>query len=479
MLKKSLKQYLLTQQSILSFLAQGRDVEDCLLRIFTDMEAAARPLNTQISLLVREPGRTVLCAPTLNALQQEPLLALSDALKQIDFDECLVISDLAQPSGVVPVVVQKELHLQGWHSLWLEPVRNNLGQSQGLLIMQARQTYYPDKKAYSAMAAYINVLSSVLEKHSKDLEIKMLNDQLSTSLSRLQVFHQVQPDIGLVISEEGVCVDAFGEQVLPGFTFASDYLNQSIKEFLPEEVSKKVEGVIQHAFSSGQTQIVEFEFELNGEIKIFEGRIAEIDGYGVLEPKLKHVIWMARDITQRKLSEKRIEELAFYDPLTHLPNRNLLMDRLQHTIDQVKRQKTIGALIFVDLDGFKDVNDQFGHDYGDELLTLVAQRMNDCLRDSDTVARYGGDEFVIVLERFDDNLESMHSEVMNVSKRVLDSLKPGMIVRDQPFLINASVGVSFIYGENAQANTVLKEADNAMYQAKNTGKGQICLYKAG
>ena len=107
---------------------------------------------------------------------------------------------------------------------------------------------------------------------------------------------------------------------------------------------------------------------------------------------------MGRDITERKQVESQIERLAFYDSLTGLPNRRLLVDRLQHATAAVARSGTQGALLFIDLDNFKDLNDTLGHDTGDQLLLQVAQRLKGCVRESDTVARFGGDEFVVLVE---------------------------------------------------------------------------------
>ena len=484
MLKKSLQQCLRTQQSVLESMAQGKELNDCLFRVFRNLESAVQPYTAKAFLLVKEPkgvfshiaGATAENCCELVGHELSRDIANGNLIKLNP--KSRIISDLTQPSFSISSYLQQRLLHNGWRSLWVEPIYSSSEQCLGMLVFQTREVYEPDQNGLDLMSAYVGVLRCILEKYQKDFEVKVLNEQLKASLDRLQVYYQVMPDIGMVINEEGEYVDVYGAHDVLGYKDAESLIGKTISENLDTAVAKDIMEATRTALESNKPEVFEYEMIVNGEVAIFESRVVPIEQYLKAEPEKRHVVWVARDITKRRLSEKRIERLAFYDPLTQLPNRRLLMDRLQHTIEHVKRQKTIGALIFEDLDGFKQVNDQFGHDYGDELLTAVAQRLNESLRDSDTVARFGGDEFVIVLERFDDNLEDMYNEVMNVSRRVLDCLKPGITVRGQSFLINASLGISMIYGAHISADTVIHEADQAMYQAKHTGKGQICMFKA-
>lgn len=484
MLKKSLQQCLRTQQSVLESMAQGKELEDCLFRVFRNLESAVQPYTAKAFLLIKEAKGAfshIAGATAENCCElvgQELSRDIADG-NLIELNpRSRIISDLTQPSFTISSYLQQRLLQNGWRSLWVEPIYTSTDECLGLLVFQTREIYKPDQNGKDLMSDYVNVLRCLLEKYQKDFEIKSRNQELKSSLDRLQVFYQVMPDIAMVLNEAGEYVDVYGSYDEFGYQDAENLIGKPISCNLGATVARDIMSATKHALETKQPEIFEYETTVDGHEAIFESRVVPIEHYLADDPERQHVIWIARDITQRRLSEKRIERLAFYDPLTKLPNRRLLMDRLQHTIEHVKRQKTLGALIFVDLDGFKQVNDQFGHDFGDELLVEVAARLNESLRDTDTVARFGGDEFVIVLERFDDNLEAMYTEVMNVSKRVLECLKPGITVRHQSFLINASLGISMIYGAHTNADTVLHEADQAMYQAKHTGKGQICLFKA-
>ncbi|MBU1690709.1 MAG: diguanylate cyclase [Gammaproteobacteria bacterium] len=176
------------------------------------------------------------------------------------------------------------------------------------------------------------------------------------------------------------------------------------------------------------------------------------------------------DITERKLAEEKIQQLAFYDALTGLPNRRLLMDRLHQALAASTRSGQHGAVMFLDIDRFKILNDTKGHDVGDMLLVEVAKRLLGCVRDVDTVARLGGDEFVVVLE----TLSSAEVEAATAAELVVEKTRTAL---NQPYQLHeyeyrttASVGVSMFYGNQQSAHDLLKCADRAMYQTKIAGR---------
>lgn len=197
---------------------------------------------------------------------------------------------------------------------------------------------------------------------------------------------------------------------------------------------------------------------------------AVYDGAGLVT----HYVATHTDITLRKAAEDEIKHLAFYDPLTHLPNRRLLRDRLQHAVAQAKRDSTQLALMFVDLDKFKPVNDQHGHAAGDQLLKAVAHRLSTCVRESDTVARVGGDEFVVLLSMISGALDAVlvAEKVHSVLQQAFD-LSDGVHVN-----ISSSAGIA-IYPEHGSTEAELTQhADAAMYQAKATGRDRFVLFDA-
>jgi len=186
---------------------------------------------------------------------------------------------------------------------------------------------------------------------------------------------------------------------------------------------------------------------------------------------VEHLVIIKRDITDRKAKELKLAELAHYDTLTKLPNRLLFSDRLSHSIAQADRNKTGLSVIFFDLDGFKEVNDTFGHEIGDELLKQVAERVRGVLRDSDTVARMGGDEFTVILE----NTRSTKN-ASTAAEKILKALSQPFMVDSNELHITASIGISQYPEDGIDSESLVRNADAAMYRAKELGRNRFCIY---
>ncbi|MBN2428756.1 MAG: EAL domain-containing protein [Deltaproteobacteria bacterium] len=178
-----------------------------------------------------------------------------------------------------------------------------------------------------------------------------------------------------------------------------------------------------------------------------------------------------QDVTEQRRSEKKMTYLANYDTLTDLPNRNLFQERLTHAINQANRNSSSVALLFIDLDRFKAINDSLGHHIGDKLLNSVAIRLLKVLRECDSVARLGGDEFTVILE----DLDSPQYAAM-VAQKVLDKLSRSFILEGRELFITASIGITIYPRDAEDTGTLLKNADTAMYLAKDEGKGTYRFY---
>jgi len=177
------------------------------------------------------------------------------------------------------------------------------------------------------------------------------------------------------------------------------------------------------------------------------------------------------DITERKQTEKMLNYMAYYDSLTSLPNRMLLNDRLTLALSYAHRNKEMLAVMFLDLDNFKTINDTLGHTIGDKLLQSVSRRLSGCLREGDTIARLGGDEFVLLLPQI------QHEEdAAKVAKKVLESLKPPFSYEGQDLHVTTSIGISLYPHDGKDVQTLLKNADAALYRAKEEGKNNYQLY---
>lgn len=180
---------------------------------------------------------------------------------------------------------------------------------------------------------------------------------------------------------------------------------------------------------------------------------------------------------ERQTTEAEIQHLAFYDSLTQLPNRQLLHDRLQQALLVSGRNKRLGAVLFIDLDNFKALNDTLGHDVGDLLLQQVAARLNLCVRESDTVARLGGDEFVLLLEEISDVAEEAATHARIVGEKILAGFSAPYVLGAHEHHCTPSIGITLFGDQAGSVDDVLKNADMAMYQAKNAGRNALRFFE--
>ncbi len=185
----------------------------------------------------------------------------------------------------------------------------------------------------------------------------------------------------------------------------------------------------------------------------------------------------SRDVGERKQAEDVIRQMAFHDSLTQLPNRRLLGDRVQQAIASCKRTQQYCALLFLDIDHFKQVNDQYGHDNGDLLVQQIAKRLTSSLRASDTLARFGGDEFVIITEQLGQELETAKHRALLIGIKLLELFDRDFLLRDHHCHITTSIGIALFNDDTHTVTDLLKQADVAMYQAKANGRNRCVIHE--
>lgn len=257
-------------------------------------------------------------------------------------------------------------------------------------------------------------------------------------------------------------------------TFYLDAVSIADRERMAKELVRAQAGETRHfEFRAGEPQK-----------KIFKSCFVPIrDKNGCIEK----LMGITEDITERKRAEEQVRQLAFYDSLTQLPNRRLLLDRLGQTMAASKRSRVYGALMFLDLDNFKALNDRHGHDVGDLLLIEAAQRITGCLREMDTVARFGGDEFVVMLRELDgDESRSLEKAGIVAEKIRVALATPYLLVRRQEGGLEttvehhctSSIGVVLFIGHQVSREEILKGADTAMYRAKADGRDSVRFFRA-
>lgn len=296
-------------------------------------------------------------------------------------------------------------------------------------------------------------------------KIKKANNHLGESQKFLSDLFEAAPDAMMIVDEAGLITEA-NQEACNLFGSSSRQLTEmSVESLMPQRFRKDHVKTREASFNVTENRMLDNDLKLyvlgkdNQEIPV------EISLSYTMRDTKKNAIVTLRDITEKKRIEENIRHLAQYDQLTNLPNRALFNDRLKHAIDRAQRNKNKIGLMFIDLDGFKDINDSLGHQAGDELLQIVAERLSNIVRSEDTVARFGGDEFIIILE------DLKHSDYAAiVAKKVLKVVADAVYVSGNEVTVGASIGISIFPDNGNDATILINNADISMYQAKKQGK---------
>ncbi len=246
-----------------------------------------------------------------------------------------------------------------------------------------------------------------------------------------------------------------------------------LSAWLQPEHLATVMAAIRQAHDAGHARGAEYAAVENGEERWFELSAARKE---VLDGEAPRVVALARDVTAQRAARQEIRRLAFYDPLTDLPNRRLLQDRLEHALRATARNQHHGALMLIDMDNFKSLNDTLGHDKGDLMLQEVARRLLACMRGSDTVARLGGDEFVVLVDDMGPQRELAILHATAVAEKVVQALARPYDIAGHVHSSSTSVGIALFGHDALSAEETLKRSDVAMYQAKAAGRNTLRFF---
>ena len=256
-------------------------------------------------------------------------------------------------------------------------------------------------------------------------------------------------------------------------TRPEDVIGKRVSEVLPVEAAAVVMSALSEAMDARVSLGKQLELDgLDGK-RWFELSVSRKPLPNGHQPMF---IVISRDVTATRSAAAEIEALAFFDPLTNLPNRRLLMDRLKQTIVTCARNRRAAAVIFIDLDRFKTLNDSMGHAVGDKLLVQVATRLLMCVRRSDTVARLGGDEFVVILMSVGTEPVQASYNAGVISEKIRLALAEPYCLDHYEYTTTASLGITLLNGDDSSADDVLRHADIAMYQAKDSGRNTVRFY---
>lgn len=269
-------------------------------------------------------------------------------------------------------------------------------------------------------------------------------------------------------------IEAFNEEAENVFGYeTAEVVGQPVTVLMPERFREKHRAGLSHYLKGGASRFIgQRRIELTGQRKDgvefpLELSLAEVRGGG--NPLFTAIL---RDITERKRAEERLRYQAFHDSLTNLANRQLFVDRLERALARAERLESIVAVLFMDLDNFKNVNDSLGHEVGDQLLVAIAERFKSCLRPEDMLARFGGDELVILLE----DVESP-TDAGRVAERIIEELRKPFYLNGHEIFTSASIGISVRDSADVSVNEMLRNADTAMYHAKRKDSGSSAMFE--
>ncbi len=304
------------------------------------------------------------------------------------------------------------------------------------------------------------------------------DNMLSLSERKYQAVWEYGADAMVFLDQDGVLDCNESGLRLFGLAERETLLGRPVADFAPPmqphgESSR--EYLAAHVATALSCGLSHFECQLqrgDGSLFVVDIRMHRIDIGG---GDAAHAV--LRDITLRKAMEDEIKLLAFYDPLTRLPNRRLLLDRLRQALASSIRSRRSGALMFIDLDKFKMLNDTLGHDIGDLLLQQVARRLVTCVRESDTVARLGGDEFVVMLEDLSEIATEAATRTEAVGEKILDTLNQPYQLAGHEHRSTPSIGATLFKAHQHGVDELLKRADLAMYQAKASGRNTLRFFE--
>jgi diguanylate cyclase (GGDEF)-like protein/PAS domain S-box-containing protein len=460
-----------TRNHVLELLADGAPLATILGAIVRGVEQERPDMLCSIMLLDSE-GKHLLngAAPSLPDFYNDAIDGFGIGIGAGSFGttaftgQRVIVEDVRTHPYWAPY---KELTARaGLGACWSEPIRSASGKVLGTFAIYHHQAHHPADDEIRLIEQTANLAEIALGRSRADQALKESEKLLSDILENVTAYIYMKDTQGRYLFANRLLRERFAAPIeeIVGYDDNKFFDADTAAEMREDDLR-----VLQH----GETLQAEETIPnmLTGVTQVFmtvKIPLMHEDG------SIHALCGISTDISERKDIEEHMQHMAQYDALTHLPNRALFNDRLQQAIAAAQRNKAHLALMFIDLDKFKPVNDTYGHGVGDLLLKDVALRIQDCLRESDTAARIGGDEFVILLPAIE-----TQQDAGKVGEKILHALNQPFALAGHTLQISASIGVA-VYPEHGKDEKLLvKSADIAMYHAKKNGRNNVKMYQPG
>jgi diguanylate cyclase (GGDEF)-like protein/PAS domain S-box-containing protein len=345
-------------------------------------------------------------------------------------------------------------------SAWSEPIIAASGKLLGTFAMYRREPHQPSGKELSMLSHAANLAGIAIERSRTEEELRLA-----------AMVYERSSEAMMITDEENRII-----AINPAFTETTGYAPEEVMGRSPSLLSS---GRHDRQFFESMWEQLQTTWRWQGEIwnRRKDGEVfpewLTINTIHDAQGRVHRRVALFSDMTEKKKADELIWTQANYDTLTHLPNRRLFVDRLEQGIRRASRVRSRLALLYIDLDRFKEVNDTLGHHLGDELLLEAARRLNRCVRESDTVARIGGDEFTVILNELKD-IDSL----ARVARKILEVLSKPYQLREEQAYLSASIGITVFPDDGTKADVLLKNADQAMFAAKQDGRNRFNHFTA-
>lgn len=382
--------------------------------------------------------------------------------RTIKWETNIIINDFEKKNISTFYNDSKDLNIKAMASL---PIRK-FNKIIGVLVLYSNEKNFFDDEIEILFDKLISDITHCLEKI--DYEEIRINQEDELRLSSY-AFESSEP---MIITNETGEIIKVNQAFCTTMGFArEDIVGKNPRIFKSLHQDKKFADTLWNdlkvkGFWSGEV----YNKKANEEILPLRTTVTAIkNNYG----KITHYLGQYIDIAEQKDKEKILEYQATHDNLTGLPNRLLLLDRIEHAITKIVRHKIVGGLIFIDLDNFKEVNDTLGHDIGDLLLIMVSKTIREVIRDEDTIARIGGDEFIILLDNIGNDKKIAKINILNLAEKIKESLNAITHINGNINISTPSIGITLFNDASVSIKDIIKQADTAMYIAKKQGKNSI------